>query len=235
MPARKPQGDPRTVVGYVRVSTEEQQLGPQAQRAALERWCATNHATLVGTFTDQGVGGAAALDRRPGLLAALAALKQHGAGVLLVAKRDRLARDSVLAAMIERLVERDGAAVRSADGTGDGDGPEGLLMRRMIDAFAEYERALIRARTRAALRVKISRGERAGEVPYGWQLAGDGVHLQPHAPEQQVMAAVRKHRRKGLSLRAIAARLARAGHAPRSGGRWHPQTVANLLHGRLAA
>ena len=123
--------DSAKVVGYVRVSTDEQTLGPAAQRAALERWCAAHGAQLVATYSDDGVSGAAELDRRPGLVAALAALKTHGAGVLLVAKRDRLARDNYVSAIVHRLVERSGATVRSADG--DGDGPEAVLMRRIAD------------------------------------------------------------------------------------------------------
>jgi len=82
--------DSHKVVGYLRVSTEEQTLGPEAQRAALEGWCTTNGAELVAVHVDQGISGGADLEKRTGLLAALAALKAHGAGVLLVAKRDRL-------------------------------------------------------------------------------------------------------------------------------------------------
>ena len=90
------------------------------------------------------------LEDRPGLAAALTALRSVGAGVLAVARRDRLARDVALAAAIDRAVEHAGAKVRSADGAGDGDGPADRLLRGMLDLTAEYERALIRTRTRAA-------------------------------------------------------------------------------------
>ncbi len=46
---------------------------------------------------------------------------------------------------------------------------------------------------------------------------------------------MRRYRAQGLSLRAIGERLEAASVVPRSGGRWHPQTVANMLNGRLAA
>lgn len=226
--------DPRKIIGYLRVSTDEQTLGPAAQRAALEQWAAGNGAELVAVFVDQGVSGGAALDKRPGLMAALAAVREHGAGVLLMAKRDRLARDTMLAAMIERMAERDGATVRTADGTGEGDAPESVLMRRIVDAFAEYERLLIRARTKAALAVKKARGERTGDIPYGCRLAADGVHLEGNASEQHVIEMVNQDRRSGLSLRAICAKLDATGIQPRGGRRWHPQTVANLVAGRMA-
>lgn len=228
MAKRSKAGDAKVVVGYVRVSTDEQALGPDAQREALERWCAANGAALVAAYEDLGVSGGAALDKRPALLDALEALETHGAGVLLVAKRDRLARDTMVAAMVERMAQRAGATVASADGTGNGDSPEAMLMRRMVDAFAEYERALIGARTRAALAVKRARGERVGHIPYGMQLAADGVHLEPHPGEQDVLAMVREYRAEGLTLRAIGRRLTSRGILPRSGGKWHPQTVARV-------
>lgn len=217
------------VVGYVRCSTDEQHLGPEAQRAALVRWCEAHGARLVSVHEDAGVSGATPLDKRPGLLAALEAVAANGAGVLLVAKRDRLARDVVVAAMVDRLAERHGARVLAADGTGNGDGPEAMLMRGIVDVFAQYERALIRARTKAALAVKRSRGERTGGVPYGLRLAADGVHVRADAEETAVVARVRSLRAEGHTLRAIAADLDAAGVAPRGGGRWHPQSVANIV------
>src|SRR5690606_20526464 len=105
-------------------------------------------------------------------------LAEKKAGLLLVTRRDRLARDVVKAAMIERLAARHGARVVSAAGEGEGDDPASSLMRRMIDAFAEYERAILKARTKAALAVKKARGERVGSIPYGKRLGSDGRTLE---------------------------------------------------------
>jgi len=61
-------------------------------------------------------------------------------------------------------------------GVGNGNGPEAQLMRTMIDAFAAYERALIRARTKAALAAKAARGERTSlHAPYGWRVGGEDL------------------------------------------------------------
>lgn len=213
----------------MRVSRDGQGLGIEAQRTALKQWCEQQGVTAVGVFTDEGISGAADLERRPGLLRALDALSESRAGVLLVAKRDRIARDTLMAAMIERLVERAGGRVVTANGAGNGTGPEALLMRRMIDAFSEYERSLIRARTRAALAVKKAKGERVGDPPYGMQVAADGCHLEPHPMEQLAVQLAADYRREGLSYRAIGERLVDAGHNPRRGGAWHTQTVARLV------
>ena len=238
-PRRRPATNPSLAVGYVRLSPAGSRdaldaLGPDAQREALARWCAAHGAELVGTHEDLDVSGGDPLDRRPALLAALDGLAQHGAGVLLVAKRDRLARDVLNAALIERLAERAGARVVSAAGEGTdglpGD-PSGMLLRGIVDLFAQYERLVIAARTRAALAVKKARGERTGGVPYGYRLATDGVHLEPDPDEARAVAAARRYRAKGMTLQAIADRLHTRGIRPRSGGRWHPQTVARIVAG----
>ncbi len=233
MPRRIHRSTNSRAIGYIRVSTDEQALGPEAQREALRRWCATNGAELVATFEDLGVSGGLELDKRPGLLRALDALKANSATVLLVAKRDRLARDVLVAAMVNRLAEKAGAQILSADGTGNGDGPEALLMRNIVNAFAEYERALIRARTRAALAVKCGKGERTGAVPFGYRLAADGLHLEPLAAEQNIITAIRRLRSDGLSIRGIAHRLNLDGIAAR-GSRWHPTSVARVLEREAA-
>ena len=227
--ARPPAADPRKVVGYVRVSTEDQALGPVGHPAALARWCAANGAELVAVFEDIGVSGGADLDKRPGLLSALSALRSHGAAVLMVAKRDRLARGMGLALAIEGLAGEAGARIATADGdTGDDDDDASFIRRRFDDLFAEVERRKIRARTRAALAVKKSRGERVGSIPYGYQLAADGRTLEANAAELRAVELVRELRGEGLTLRAIAARLEAAGCVPRGGAKWHPDTVARI-------
>ena len=226
---KKPAADNLKAVGYVRVSTPDQVLGIDAQRAALTAWATRNGVELVGVYEDRGVSGGAAIDRRPGLLAALDALAVSGAGVLLIAKRDRLARDVLVAAMADRLVERGGARIVSADGVGEGSDPSAALLRTMIDAFASYERAMIRSRTVVALAQKRARGERTGAVPVGSRLAADGVHLESDPVEARIVAAVVEGRSAGLSLRAIVSQLAERGMLTRRGGAIQSTQVIRIL------
>jgi site-specific DNA recombinase len=223
-----PPPDPRKAIAYVRCSTDRQDLSPDAQRGAIQAWADREGVRVVAFHDDLGVSGGGPLEDRAGRVAALAQLEESGAGVLLVARRDRLARDVLVAAMIERLAERAGARILAADGTGNGDSPEAALLRTMIDAFAAYERALIRARTRAALAVKKARGERVGGVPYGHRV-GDGGLLVPAPAERAAVDRARELRGEGLSLRKIATALEAEGHRPRNGGAWPVQTIRRLV------
>lgn len=221
-------------VAYIRVSTDEQDLGPEAQLQAIKRYAEAHGLEIAASFEDR-ISGGADVDKRPGLLAALDALRSEKAGVLLVAKRDRIARDTFVAAMVERLAEKAGATVQSADGVGNGNGPEAQLLRGIVDVFAQYERAMIRARTKAALAVKKRKGERVGSIPYGWKLAEDGIQLEVETTEQRVMELAHELRAEGLSLRAIGAALEESGVLPpRRSKQWHPETVKALLASEAA-
>ncbi len=194
-------------VAYVRVSTGKQALGEDAQRAAIERYASQRGIVVADWFTDQ-VSGSIAPERRPGLGAALVAMRSHRAGILLVHKRDRIGRDSLAVGLLERVLDRRGAHIVTADGSAQGQGAESVLLRGVMDVVSEYERQLIRARTRAALAVKRQRGEKTGgQVPFGFVLGSDGRHLVPRHDEQAVLATIARLRSEGVTLAEICARL----------------------------
>jgi DNA invertase Pin-like site-specific DNA recombinase len=176
------EAEPGRAVAYLRVSTEQQAesgLGLEAQRVSVTAAAARLGLTLVETCVDAGTSGSLAMEDRPVLLEAIARLKRGD--VLLVAKRDRLGRDVIAVALIERLIAKRGARFVSAAGEGtDSTDPSGLLMRRLIDSFAEYERLMIATRTRAALAAKPRRGEWvSGVIPFGYRLARPCGPLRP--------------------------------------------------------
>ncbi len=215
---RRRRGSPTLAVGYLRVSTDEQSLGLEAQRAACEAWASAQGITIASWHVDAGVSGGADLADRPGLGAALEALRQVGAGVLLVAKRDRLARDVSIAIAVERSAATLGAVVRTADGTGNGDTAADAFMRTLLDAAAQYERSLIRSRTKAALQIRRAQGKATNHAPWGYLAAEDGT-LVPNPHEQAIAERARALRAEGLSFHRIRARLTAEGYTSRRG---HP-------------
>lgn len=217
-------------IGYARVSTEEQGasgLGLEAQESAIRAAAARLGLTVGAIHRDAGLSGAAPVERRPGLLSALADVRRGA--VLLVAKRDRLGRDPIVVAMIERLMGRKGGRVVSAAGEGtDGDGPTDVLMRRVVDAFAEYERLLIGARTKAALGAKRARGEKTGGgVPFGFRLQGGRLVEEP--AERSAAARMVEMRTGGASLRTIAAEMNARRITTKQGRCWKAPQVASAL------
>src|SRR5262245_49245611 len=89
---------------YLRVSSDEQAesgLGLEAQLATCTAWAAARGYEVAGVYRDEGVSGTVPVHKRAGLLAGLSALGRDS--VLLAAKRDRLARDVGVAAIIEMM------------------------------------------------------------------------------------------------------------------------------------
>lgn len=220
-------GDPRRAIAYVRASTEDQTLTFDAQRAELAAYAAKHGITIVRIFDELATSGAAPLDKRPQVMAAVAELRKEGCGVLLVAKRDRLARDVLSAITLEALAAREGARIISAAGEGSElEGPQGALLRTIVDAVAQYERGLIAARTRAVLRMKKSRGECVGEVPYGFR--NNGGKLVEEPAEQKVITYVLHMRQVGWTYEQIRQGCTKRGFRSRVGTEFQSTQIARI-------
>ena len=223
---------PLPVVAYLRVSTESQAehgVSLAAQRRRVEAYADLYGLELVDVIED---GGASAknLDRR-GLAQALALLDRGDVSGLLVAKLDRLTRSvRDLGHLVERYFHSDGAALLSVSEQIDTRSASGRLVLNVLTSVAQWEREATAERTSAALAHKARQGEyTGGRIPYGYQLAGDGVHLEPDPVEQRVIEAATRAHRDGLSLRTIARELDGLGFRARSGRSFHPQQVSRML------
>lgn len=232
-------GDRTKAIGVVRVSTSKQDIGAAAQRDELQRWAAMAGVELVAIHEDIGVGGSAPLERRPGLVAALAALAEHRAGLLVAVKRDRFARCRFTIADVERAARAAGAVLVTTDGTCDGTGSESEEMGASLqDLIASMELRKIKARNKARAQRCIAQGRlHGGDAPFGWRRKAEGVvgrggrvvELEPDPSEQETIATIRDLRAGGLSLRAIARALGERGIATRTGKPWQAMTIRRIL------
>lgn len=137
------------LVGYARVSTEEQDTA--AQRDELRT------AGCQVIFEDKASGK---VRDRPKLAAAL---RRTGPGdTLVVVRIDRLARSLVHLLEIIETLKAKGAHFRSLRDPIDTSSPQGMLVTQMLGAVAEFERALNRERTRAGIKAAVARGKRPG-------------------------------------------------------------------------
>lgn len=137
------------LIGYARVSTDEQDTAAQLDALRAEG------CTVI--LEDKASGGSR---DRPNLSRALARVGQGD--TLLVVRIDRLARSlSHLLEIVETLRGK-GAYFRSINDPIDTSSAQGMLMTQMLGAFAEFERALIRERTRAGLKAAVARGAKPG-------------------------------------------------------------------------
>lgn len=229
------------VVGYVRVSKEDQArsgLGIEAQETAILEFAAREYpdAPLIlnEDSRDEGLSGALPVEERPALQSRIKLLSPGD--VLIVAKRDRVARDLATVILIENMVAARGARLVSTRGEGtEDDEPESYFIRRLLDLFAEYERLITKKRTKLALAEKKRRGEWVGRPPFGWDVEKRGEdgragrYLIPNEREQRALALMRVERAAGESLEEIAKKLNALGYATKKGRPWNQDAVYEAL------
>jgi DNA invertase Pin-like site-specific DNA recombinase len=204
------------VVGYVRVSTDEQRTsgaGLAAQRAAIEAECQRRGWELVEVIEDAGYS---AKDlKRPGVQTALETLRSGGASALVVAKLDRLSRSMLDFTAVMSQATKQGWALVALDCAVDTTTPAGEAMAHVLATFAQFERRLIGQRTREALAAKRASGVRLG---------------RPVSLPAAVRKRIASERKAGHSLAAIAAALNEEKIPTAQGGRkWWPSTVQAAL------
>ena len=222
-----------TAIIYIRVSTQKQveaENGMDAQKADCIAYAERNGFAVGGVFVDAGVSGAAELQDRPGLMSALGSLKKGS--VLIVAKRDRIARDVLNNAVIEKMVSNKKASIVSADGAGNGNDPAAALMRNILAAMAAYEKALAGMRTKAALKAMKDAGKVYGMVPFGFQRNGNLLELL--SSEQEIIQDVAAWRAASVKWKECAARLNASERFNRAGRPWSVQNLSQIIR-RAAA
>jgi DNA invertase Pin-like site-specific DNA recombinase len=203
------------VLGYVRVSTDEQGnsgAGLEAQRRAIVRECRRRGWRLVDVIEDAGYS---AKDlKRPGIQAALEALSSGDARALVAAKLDRLSRSMLDFTALMATAQKQGWALVALDCAVDTTTPAGEAMANVLATFAQFERRLISQRTREALAVKREKGVVLG---------------RPTSVDDSVVRRIVRERKRGRSFRAIAESLNEDGVPTGQGGkRWYAATVRSV-------
>lgn len=207
--------DTTTVLGYLRVSTEEQArsgLGMEAQRERISQE-AERRRWAVRWVMDDGYT-AATLDR-PGITEALAALRAGEASALVVSKVDRLSRSLLDFADVMARAQKEKWNLVALDLGVDLSTPQGQLLASVMASFAAYERELIRQRTRDALQALKSRGARLG---------------RPVVVPPTVRQLVGRWRAAGATWQGCADALNAAGIPTAHGGaRWYASTARGVM------
>lgn len=208
-----------TMIGYLRVSTEEQAhsgLGLEAQRDTITRY-ADGHGWDVVWYEDAGVS-AKSLDR-PALQEALARLhpKKRDVDGLLVAKLDRLSRSVHDFSGLLKLANARKWSVVAIDLGVDTSTPTGKLVANVMMSVAEWEREIIGQRTSAAMQAAKRQGKRFGYPSALPATTGDRL----------------LELRRSLTLAATADALNVEGHSTATGEPWSVNTVAKV-HKRLS-
>jgi|HubBroStandDraft_1064217.scaffolds.fasta_scaffold402182_1 DNA invertase Pin-like site-specific DNA recombinase len=167
------------MIGYARVSTQDQNLSLQLD--------ALKSAGCQRIFEDRASGAKA---DRPGLKDAAAYVRAED--ILVVWKLDRLGRSLTHLIDTVTALEVRGVGLRSLTEAIDTTTPGGRLIFHLFGALAQFERDLIRERTRAGIEAAAKRGRKGGRDP---------VMTDEKLSRAQALIAL------GLNVREVAARI----------------------------
>lgn len=235
--------------GYLRTSSAtnvgEDKDSQSRQRAAIEGWAKRNGFEVEGWFYDAAVSGADAVDSRPGFAAMLAALQtppgvgvtpppaagdgQGGASAqkkyILVESPDRFARDLIVQLTGHDLLKKLGVelvAVNAPDFFLE-DTPTAVLIRQVLGAIAQFDKANLVA--------KLASGRRRKKARVG-KCEGRKAHAEIRPDVVALAKQLRRKKPKGgqMSLRAIAAELAARGHVSARGTPFSASAVAEMIN-----
>jgi DNA invertase Pin-like site-specific DNA recombinase len=218
------------IVSYRRTSTDDQKLGIEAQDATVHRLAEQRNCKIVRAYTEHESG---ANNDRPELERAIKHARRVGA-VLVVAKLDRLARDS---AFLMKLYDGDVPVLFGDMPEIDGTTSTGRLQVQMMANFAEFERRRIGERTREALAALKAQGVKLGtpanltdEARRKGQLNSAKARIVKAVEDMSdVTDLAAKLHNKGQSLRQIAAHLDAEGYTTRKGSHWNAIQVKRIL------
>jgi len=217
------------VIGYLRVSTQEQEqsgLGLEAQQEKIRAYCGLYDLELVDMVQDAASGKS--VKGREGLALALAMLARGEAEGLIVAKLDRLTRSvKDLGELIEKYFAKFSLFVVAEQV--DTRTASGRLVLNLLTSVAQWERETIGERTAAALGAKRARGEKTGgAVPFGYDLVAGKLAENPK--EQAVIRLIDDLKGRGHGYKAIAKELNDRGYTTKQGAEWKQMTVKRVVN-----
>jgi site-specific DNA recombinase len=232
-------------IGYIRVSTQDQVssgLGLENQRNKIKQFCSSKDIELIEIIEENGISGGIPIEERKegSRLCEYIRNKNNKIGSVVMLNLERGFRDTEDCLHHAKEWIRYGVEINFLDMSGlDASTSMGMLQITMRAGFSEFERRQIGDRTRSALAVKRSRGEKTGGIcPYGFvpTINRDG--------KQEVIGLVKKMRGMKMSPEKIAGKLNEAGIKPKAAGqtrkkkdgtvmilsdRWHFKQIYRLL------
>lgn len=216
------------LVGYIRVSSDSQadNTSLPEQRNKITSYCQAFDHELVAVMEEVGSG---TKSTRPEFNKAIEMMRRGEADGIIVAKLDRLARNTrTVLTLIEDVIQPLNKSLIILDLGVDTSTPIGKMILTVMAAVATLERDLINERTQGGRKAKAMKGGYAYGAPMYGMRAVEGELVIDQA-EQEIITTMRRHRRSGKSYHSIADWLNAQSIPSKTGGQWHGASVKAVL------
>ena len=197
------------IVGYVRVSSDKQAdagMSLEVQESQIIKYAELYDIGLGEIIVDAGESAKSL--KRPGMLRLIELMDSNLCQGVLIVKLDRLTRSvKDLCYLLERYFSKDKILI-SVQEKIDTNSAMGRMVMNVVMSISQWEREATSERTKAVLQHKKTKGERIGNIPFGYKLAADGIHLEEDLSEQRVIDFIKTQRSTGKTLAEISVDLA---------------------------
>jgi len=217
-------------VAYIRTSSAANvgadKDSDKRQRAAIDGFAKRAGFTVIDEFSDPGVSGADPIETRPGFSALLDRIETNGVRTVIVEDASRFARELVTQELgIIALIKR-GVRVLTANGDDltDSSDPSRKMMRQIAGSFAEYEKARLVAKLKAARERK-----RAASPIHKCEGRKSWAEINPELVREAKRLRRRSPKGHQRSLREVAAELAKLGFMNERGVMFSAASVQSIL------
>jgi DNA invertase Pin-like site-specific DNA recombinase len=199
------------------VGTDKDSL--KRQKAAVTAYARARDITIVAEFYDVAVSGADPVEARPGFLDMLARIAGNGVRCVLVETANRFARDLIVQETGWRFLQDKGIELIAVDSPEAfvSDTPTAVLIRQILGAVSQFEKASLVAKLKAA------RGRKRKQTG---KCEGRKGYAETHPA---MVAEVGSLRRSGMTLQQIAAVLAGRQAVNGKGRAFAPTQIARML------
>lgn len=200
------------------------------QRAAIAAFAKAAGYEIVAEFYDAAVSGTDPIESRPGFAAMLQRIAGNGVRTILVESPDRFARDLIVQLAGHDFLKKLGVTLipTTAPDFFTEDTPTAVLVRQVLGAIAQFDKASLVAKLKAARDRKRATGVKVeGRKNYAERKGG-----------KELVELARELRRRGKrrrSLREISAELQLRGHLNANGKPYSAAAVSSMLTRREAA
>ncbi|PXW67130.1 recombinase family protein [Methylobacterium sp. B4] len=203
------------------------------QREAVIGYARQAGIEIVAEFYDASVSGADPIDARPGFAEMLKRIESNGVRTIVVETANRFARDLMVQEVGYSKLRERGISLIAADSPNAflEDTPTANLVRQILGAISEFDKAI----TVAKLRGARDRQRATGRKVEGRKGLVEREGGQALAAEARRLHRVSPKTGKRRSLREIALILAEQGHVSSSGLPFAPSVVQRLLSTRASA
>ncbi|MDL2398430.1 recombinase family protein [Rhizobium mayense] len=218
-------------VAYLRTSSSTN-VGPdkdseRRQREAIDAFAKAAGYEIVDSYYDAAVSGADAVTERPGFSSMLERLLSNGVRTILVETASRFARDLIVQETGHAMLKARGIDLIAVDSPDSfvADTPTAKLIRQVLGAVSEFEKAMLVEKLRGA------RERKRRET--GKKVGGRKNYAEIEGGSEMIALARKLHRYpvngKRRSLNEIADALAEAGYVSSAGTRYTRAAVSRMI------